>query len=451
MPQLDHLFPEDAACRNATIMYDQNVPLRRNRAVGRLLVGSSVSMLGSRLTTIAYPMLILALHGAPAIAGLAVFAANAPSVLVYMPAGALVDRSADPRRVLIVAEIMRSTAIAAIVGMLLLHWVSIPLIIDMAIVEESLEVFATLAERRYIRSLVDPGQISAAQISLEARAHVVVLAGRALGGMLFGIGQVLPFLADLMSFVVSVASLTGIKRQPERTPSSRRPARSNLSDEVRDGLRELVKDAAARNACLLSASMTLIAQALIIVFLAAAHDRHVSSAVVGAVLAASGFGGLLGALISQRVLRPVNLSPLRLQPFIWAGMLIVLAISGAFQVLAMALVMMVLGTAGAVGNVALDTYVLVTVPDKKLARVTSIGMLLDFAAGALGPALGGLLTELFGTADAIWWLVGLTAPIAVITIIRPRSKRPPSAGESPEAATPGRITQRELAATAAWR
>jgi hypothetical protein len=398
---------------------DEIVPLRRNHAFQWLLGGSSISMLGSRLTTIAYPLLILALHGSPALAGLAVFAANAPSVLVYIPAGALVDRSADPRRMLIAAEAVRGAAIAVIVGMLFFHRASVQLIILMAIVEESSEVFANLAERRYVRFLVPPGQVSAAQVSIEARSHIVVLAGRALGGLLFAISEVLPFFADLMSFVVSVVSLASIRRGKERPPLRQRRRRSSLRGEVRDGLRELFKDASARNASLLSASMTLISQALIIVFLAAAHDRHVSSAVIGGVLAASGFGGLLGALLSQRVLRPVNLSPLKLQPFICTLALVVLALSGGLQVPVMAVVMTALGTAGAMGNVALDTYILVRVPDKKLARVTSIEMLLDFAACALGPALGGLLTEVFGTGVALWWLVGLTAAIAVAAVLGP--------------------------------
>jgi hypothetical protein len=396
-------------------------------------------MLGSRLTTIAYPLLILALHGSPALAGLAVFAANAPSVLVYIPAGALVDRSADPRRTLIIAEAMRGAAIAVIVLMLVFHRASIQLIILMAIVEESSEVFANLAERRYVRFLVPPGQVSAAQVSIEARSHIVVLAGRALGGLLFGISQVLPFFADLMSFVVSVVSLASIRRGKERPPFRQRTRRSSLLGEVRDGLRELVKDVSARNASLLSASMTLISQALIIVFLAAAHNRHVSSALIGLVLAASGLGGLLGALLSQRVLRPANLSPLKLQPFICTCMLVVLALSGGLQVPVMALVMTALGTAGAMGNVALDTYILVTVPDKKLARVTSIEMLLDFAACALGPALGGLLTELSGTGVApLWWLIGLTAAIAIATVLGPRPDVlvSPAAGEQQAPAGP---------------
>jgi hypothetical protein len=287
----------------------------------------------------------------------------------------------------------------------------------MALIEESLEVFATLAERRYVRVLVEPTQACSAQVSMEARAHVVVLAGRSLGGLLFGVAQALPFLADFLSFVVSVASLACIGRGQERSTSPARAARSNLWGEVRDGSHELFTDVFARSATLVSASMTLISQALIIVFLVAAHSSHVSSLVIGCVLAASGVGGLLGALISQRFLRPENLSPLRLQPIIWIGMLIAIAMSGRYQVPVMVVVMVVFGLAGAMGNVKLDTYLIAKVPDKKLARVTSIELLLDFAAGAIGPALGGLLTELCGTCGAIWTLVGLTGGITVLETV----------------------------------
>jgi hypothetical protein len=418
-------------------------PLRRNGAFQRLLGGSTLSMFGSRLTTIAYPLLVLAWHGSPFIAGLAVCAANAPSVLVYIPVGALVDRSSDPRRTLMAAEAVRGLAIAVIVCALLLNWKSIPLIIAVAIVEESFEVVATLAERRYVRELVEPAQVSAAQVGIEARAHVVVLAGRALGGLLFGLGQCVPFIADLASFGISVASLLGIKRGHEHTASqaqAARPGFRDLCDEVRAGWRELVGDAFARKASLFSAGMTLVSQALIIVFLEAAHSRHVSSVVIGSVLAASGIGGLLGALVSRWSLQPWNLSPLQFQPLIWTIMLLVLTLSGRIQVPIMAFVMMVLGLVGAMGNVELGTYLMRKVPDAKVARVTSIEMVLDFAASAVGPALGGLLTELWGTGTSILALLVISASIALPTIglkvpfIAP--VRPVAAAEPPPPLSP---------------
>src|SRR5260370_10063025 len=67
------------------------------RAFRILMAGSSVSLFGSRISTIAFPMLVLHLSGSPSVAGLVVFAAIVPSMLIYMPAGAMVDRL-DPKR-----------------------------------------------------------------------------------------------------------------------------------------------------------------------------------------------------------------------------------------------------------------------------------------------------------------------------------------------------------------
>ena len=49
-------------------------------------------MLGSHVTTIAYPLLVLRLTGSPFTAGCVAFAATAPGILVHIPAGALADR-----------------------------------------------------------------------------------------------------------------------------------------------------------------------------------------------------------------------------------------------------------------------------------------------------------------------------------------------------------------------
>jgi predicted MFS family arabinose efflux permease len=426
-------------------------PLRRNSAFQWLLGGSTLSMLGSRLTTIAYPLLVLAWHGSPVMAGLTVCAANAPSVLLYVPAGALVDRSADPRRTMIFAETVRGLAIAVIILALLLDWKHIPFVIAMAIVEESFEVFATLAELRYVRTLVRPDQASDAQVGMEARSHVVVLAGRALGGLLFGWAQCLPFIADFLTFWISVLSVTGTRRGDKQAASStgaaspnlqaKRPKLRDLLGEVRVGWRELAGDDFVRTAFMLSAGMTLVSQALIIVFLEAAHSRHVSSFVIGSVLAASGIGGLVGTLISRWNLQPWNRSPLGFQPFVWAVMLLVLAFSGRLQIPVMAFVMTVLGLVGAMGNVELGTYLMRKVPDAKVARVNSIEMVLDFAASAVGPALGGLLTELWGTGTSILVLfaastlialpaIGLKVPVIATPI------RSMAAGEAPPSINP---------------
>src|ERR1022692_4299045 len=110
-------------------------PRRRDSDFQLLLTGSSVSMLGSRLTSIGYPLLVLALTGSPLVAGLVGFAATAPSILVYLPAGALVDRW-DPWRAMLVCEFGRGAAIATVVITVALGSPSVALLTAVAVIEE---------------------------------------------------------------------------------------------------------------------------------------------------------------------------------------------------------------------------------------------------------------------------------------------------------------------------
>jgi MFS family permease len=407
--------------------------LRDKRAFRLLLGGSTVSMLGSRVSTIAYPMLVLYFTGSPLYAGFAVFAATAPSILVYIPAGALVDRW-DPWRTMLVSEIGRGLAIGTVVTSLAVHWRNVWLIIAMAMLEEILEIFGTLAERRYVCGLVGPEQTSSALVRTEARTHVVVLAGRPLGGLLFESQPIWPFFADLASFAVSITALAGVPRK--RQARSTRVPISKLVEDAREGLRLLRDDRFGRHAILLASGMTLISQALIMVFLAEAHTRHLSSTVIGIVLAASGLGGLLGATIGAKIPILSKHSRIRIQPFVWLIALFVLAISGqSWQIPCMAFVMLVLGFTGAMGNIEVDTYMVKKFPDAMRARVMSIDRLAKFAACAVGPAFGGVMVaggtsilESHGVQLAVVSLVVLTSLLVVFSYV---SFRTPTPVESP--------------------
>lgn len=63
------------------------VPLRRNRDFQLLWGGQAVSLLGSQISKIACPLLVLAMTGSPAKAGVAGFAAMLGYLLFPLPAG----------------------------------------------------------------------------------------------------------------------------------------------------------------------------------------------------------------------------------------------------------------------------------------------------------------------------------------------------------------------------
>jgi len=158
---------------------DTVAPLRRNHGFLLLLGGSSISMLGSRVTTIAYPLLVLAISGSPVMAGWACFAATAPSVLFYLPAGAIVDRC-NPRIAMLTFKVLRGLVIASVVAALVMHELTVLQLIVAAGIEEIFQVFSSLAERRLTYSLVDPAKVPSALAQTEARTHTAVMLGRPL-------------------------------------------------------------------------------------------------------------------------------------------------------------------------------------------------------------------------------------------------------------------------------
>ncbi len=67
-------------------------PLYRNRDYVLLWTGQAVSVLGSRISTMAFPLLVLAVTHSPAKAGVTGFLSTLPYLLFYLPAGGLMDR-----------------------------------------------------------------------------------------------------------------------------------------------------------------------------------------------------------------------------------------------------------------------------------------------------------------------------------------------------------------------
>jgi MFS family permease len=374
------------------------------------------------MSNIALPMLVLYLTGSPVAAGWTAFAATAPSFLVYMPAGVLVDRW-HPRRVMLASEFGRGIAIAAVVFALLLDRPNLSLLIGAAVVEEILEVFSTLAERRYVGSLVRHEQASSALVRMEARTHMVVLAGRPLGGFLFTVMPTLPFIADMLSFAISVSTLAGLKsqRSPGRAAGSRPAPKSGrrVRDDIAEGLRWLRDDQFARVTVALSAGTTLICQALVMIFLIYAHSRHLSSLAIGIALAGSGLGGALGSMIAARLPEPTRRSWTMIRRCAWIAAIAILAWPGGLSFCRMAFVMAILGFSGALGNVELGTYLIQNAPKSMLARVTGTGRLLSFGAYAAGPVLGGIVTEEYGVRTAILLLLAAISALSLFSFLMP--------------------------------
>src|SRR5215204_6256575 len=140
------------------------VPLWRNRDFTVLWMSQVASTVGTRVTAVAYPLLVLLLTGSPTLAGVVAFAQTLPFLLLYLPAGAWVDRW-PLRRLMVGCELGRAVALGSIAAVALLGGldaVTVPQIAAVAFVEGCLFVLFDLAEGKALPHLVPPAQLPTA-------------------------------------------------------------------------------------------------------------------------------------------------------------------------------------------------------------------------------------------------------------------------------------------------
>lgn len=416
MPVLQTRFATALMARSRTV----RILATSSPAFRILMAGSSISMFGSRISTVAFPMLVLHLNNSPFITGLVAFAAIAPSALVYVPAGALVDRW-NPRRVMLISELLRGLTIASVVISLAVFGLrtSIWFLIFVMVAEEILEIFSMLADRRYLSSLMERDNLASRQAYIEVRTHAVVLAGRPVGPFLFELQPLLPFLADALSFLFSIGSLLVLRRSDEPVKGTRGLPPKQLARDIGQGFSWLKKDRRASLSVMLMAVTSLVAQALILMFLAEAHSKELSTLAIGVVLAASGAGGAVGSISSKFLSDEVRGFWLPIQMVAWSMALACLLIAGGLSASWSAVAMFILGFTGAIGNIAFGTYLVGRVGDDMIARVTGIGQMLTIGACALGPVLGGAAIEHYGVRGAIRILLFMVVMLAFLSLFTP--------------------------------
>jgi MFS family permease len=270
------------------------MPLRRNRDYMLVAAGQGVSELGSQVSTVAYPLLVLALTHSPAKAGVVGLAATLPLPLLALPAGMLADHF-DRKRLMLACDAIRAAALAALTIAVFGGHVAYGIVAAVAFIDGSLMTVSFVTERGVLRRLVPPEQLSAAVAQNESVFYAGSIIGPPVGGLLFAITRALPFLADAVSYAFSAAAklLTRAKFQVERPEQ-----RGELAAEFTSGLRWLWGQPLLRTCSLLTAAANPTWRALYLMLVVLAKRHGASSALVGVMFAMIAAGGLLGGLLA---------------------------------------------------------------------------------------------------------------------------------------------------------
>jgi predicted MFS family arabinose efflux permease len=363
-------------------------------------------VLGSYVTAIAYPLLILAMTGSPATAGVARFLGTLPYILFQLPAGALVDR-VNRRRLMIACDVGRIVAIASIPLAGLLGLLSVAQIVVVAFVEASLFVLFRLAEQSAIRMVVHPEHYAGALSQNEARIRAATLFGSPVGGFLFDLGRTLPFVADAVSYLISLVTLLLIRAPFEE---ARTAQRRHVLVEIKEGFSWLWGQPYILITNLVAAVSNALFQIIVLAVIVAQQHRGATGTLIGLTLAGLGVGGLAGSVSGGWLARRVRPNTIVLiTVWLWAAFTPLVGMIGN-TVLLMA-VLGLLSFMGAVWNIAGNTIYFRLVPDRLIGRVSSVGSLTSFGALPLGALAAGLLVQGLGPASA-----GLVAGAGMLTL-----------------------------------
>jgi len=264
------------------------VPLRRNREFNLLWIGQVVSDVGTRVGLIAFPLLVLATTGSAAKAGIVEFAATLPLLVLTLPAGALVDRW-DRKRIMIAWDVIRGLAYGSLAAAIALGHVWFGHVIVVAVADGCGYVFFGVAERSALRHVVPDEQLPDALARNQARNFAALLAGQPLGGLLFALSRLVPFLFDAVSYLLSVGTLLLIR---VRFQQERVAPRERLVREVREGLVWFWRQPFVRTTSLLVMGSDFTLNALFLVVIVIARERGASPALIGAMFGFLGVGVL---------------------------------------------------------------------------------------------------------------------------------------------------------------
>lgn len=398
-------------------------PLRKNRDFVLLQAGQLLSAAGTQATAIAYPLLILALTHSPARAGVVGFTAIVPYALFGLFAGVAADRW-NRKRVMLAADGVRALVVASLVAALAVDHLTFAHVVAVSFVEGSAFVFFNIAEVGALRSVVPPRQLPDAAAAEQARLSVVTLVGPSAGGALFGLGRMVPFLADVISYAFSIGSLLAI-RTPFQETREREPIA--LRRQVREGIAFLWRQPFLRTGALMFAADNFVFQGLFLSFIVVAKRQGLSSGLIGAMIAVFGASSLAGALAAPRISKLLSMRTILVaNQWLNGVFLVFLAAPNAYVLLGS--VIPVAMASPALNSVVIGYRTAVT-PDHLVGRVSSVARNIALLAMPLGPLAAGFLLGSVSERATIVFFGAIALGVAVWSTLSPSIRAAPSLDE----------------------
>jgi len=414
--------------------------LWRNADFLKFWVGETLSLYGTQVTTLAAPLTaVLLFDVSPEQLGLLRFAQLVPYLVFALLFGVWVDR-VRRRPIMLAANFARMILIGLVPTLAVTGHLGLASLFVITFCVGVASVMFDVSWMSYVPTLVKyPEYLVEANSKLAVTSSSAETAGPGIAGVLVGaLGAPIAMAVDAFSYLASLISLLLI-RTPESAPAAP-VARRHLIPELADGLRWVFGNRYLRAIAVVGSFCNFVTMATSSMFiLYAVRDRSIGSAMLGLILSVGAVGGILGSLISGRVVRRFPLGAIyRVSvALVFLGPALIPLASGPIPLVAamftVSFFLIYLGLA--VSNVIIMSLRQTVTPHSLMGRMNAAMRTLMFGGGSIGGPAAGLLAGAIGLHGALWIVAigsaAMLVPIALSPIGRLREMLP--------AATPGSL------------
>jgi MFS family permease len=376
----------------------------------RLWTAATTSALGTGLQLVATPLLVASRTHDPLVVSGASAVSWLPWLMFALPGGVLVDR-VDRRRLMIGLDWSRAAAMLILATAVATGHASIALLYLVLFGINTGEVIFRSASQAMIQSVVPRARLERANGWLMGGATVTqqMLAGP-LGGFLFTIAACIPYYVNSGTYVGSAIAIGLVAGRFRATPSAESGPRS-FRREILEGFRWLIHQRLLRTMALLIGLLNVTLTAALAVLVLLARERlHLGSVGYGTLITCMAVGGLLGAVIGDRLVAKVTATwTVRIGLLIEAGTHLALAAATSGWIVGLAL--FAFGIHGSLWTIVSGSLRQRLTPPDMVGRVASANLFLAAGGNCAGALLGGVVASSFGITAPYW--IGFVVALGV--------------------------------------
>lgn len=385
-------------------------------------VAETLSISGTRLSTIAIPWLVLTTTGSPVLTGVVAMAEMLPYVIAKALSGPLIDRI-GPKRLAISCDLASVLVVGLVPLLALVGWLGFELLLPIVV---AMGILRGPSDAAKISMVPDIAKLAAVPLErvtgvagvIERLASTVGAA--AAGGLIALIGPGLALALNAATFALAAAVVaTGIPAIRAEQPETR----ASYFIELREGFDFIRRDALLVGIVVMITTTNLLDAAWSAVLLPVwTQNGGYDAALLGLLFAVMSAASIAGAAIATATGERLPRLTVYTVAFLLTGLprFAVFAIDAPLA--ACFVTLAVAGFASGFLNPILNAVIIERLPPGMIGRASALVGALAWALIPFGGLLGGALIALIGLGPALW-LTGIAYFAATLLPLARRSFR----------------------------